>query len=193
MDPLSFAASLTALVTIANQLLRFCYTYTCTAVKYQREVQAITTEITQLSGILHAIQSIILDIPEGQSLNHEGVRTDGAPLRGTIQIFRMEEIVSCEQTLLEITSQLGKLSPQSTTFWKITKKKLLWPLKRPSLAMLYDRLERHKTTFILALSAYGTYDILLAQLANAKRPVAPRAGGHSERNTPTAAGETTYT
>jgi hypothetical protein len=169
MDPVSAAASLTGLITVANQLLRYCYAYTCAAVKYQREVQAITTEITQLSGILHAIQSIIVDIPEGHNLDPEGSRTDDAHLRNTIQLFRMEEtLVACEQTLIEITNQLGKLSPRSTNFWKTTKKKLLWPLKRPSLAILFDRLERHKTTFILVLSAYGTYGILLAQLANAK-------------------------
>lgn len=162
MDPLSFAASLSGLVTIANQLLRYCYTYASTAVKYQREVQGITTEITQISGILHAIQSIIVDIPEVPNPDSVGVRIEGTHLRSTLQIFRMEEIVSCEQTLLEITSQLGKLSPRSPTFWKITKKKILWPLKRPSLAMLLDRLERHKTTFILVLSAYGTYAVVLA-------------------------------
>lgn len=59
MDVLSLAASVWGLVALASGIVRFCYTYQTTMSEYKREIQAITSEVSELSGLLHALSPLI--------------------------------------------------------------------------------------------------------------------------------------
>lgn len=166
MDPLSIAASVAGLIGLTGQLVRFGYTYASGVLEYRRELQEITNEAVQLSGILCAIQPLVGDAGNAAQLV-TGDWSHQSRLESKSQILQVDEIAACEQTLLEITQELVRLSPQAGEFWKNTAKRLQWSLKRVPLVTLLARLERHKTTFSLALSAFGTCLLFIVQPANA--------------------------
>jgi hypothetical protein len=169
MDPLSIAASLAGLITITGQLVRFGFTFGSTVHDHQKEVQGITNEVVQLSGILHAIQPIVED---AERIRHTPPQTgcEGADVAGSLRnkrlIIPVEEIVACENTMVEISQELGKVSLQAGKFWSNTAKRLHWSVKQAPLSTLLNRLERHKATFSLALSAHSTYVTSFGQSAN---------------------------
>jgi hypothetical protein len=136
MDGLSVAANVAGLISLANELIQFGYMYGSSALGYQQEVQAVTSEITQLSGILNAIQPIIQ-------------RCHDNP------VLRKEDVDSCKETLLEIEQVLASASPEAGRLWR-TGRRLIWPLKQRTLKTLLEIVVKHKATFILGLAAQGT-------------------------------------
>jgi len=159
MDPLSAAANMAGLITLASSAVRLCYTYLSTVNDYHREVQAITNEVTQLFGLLHAIQPLLNDGAESQGpdllLLSMTDRSQNCVTEAIQPILPADEIDSCKRTLEEITEILGKLKSQDGKSLANITRKLQWPLRRPGLQTFLERLERHKTTFTLVFSARG--------------------------------------
>jgi hypothetical protein len=159
MDPVSATASIAGLIALASAITTFCYTYGTTARDYQKELKTLKEESTQLCGVLSAIKSIIEDAEEDANpvLSFSRVQQPSSmPVSDKIQIIRREDIVSCEDTLLEVMSVLTSLSPQTGKLWKNAMKRIQWPLKKVPLQALLDKMERNKSAFTLALSARGT-------------------------------------
>jgi hypothetical protein len=146
MEVIGAASAIAGLVTLANQVLCFCYTYL--SQNTAEEIQALTDEVTQLSGILQALRSVFDDSkPEPGSKPSDELKL----------LLPTYHFISCEQTLLEIQNSLECFNSNAPSFWKLQSTRLRLPSKKASLDNLIRRIERQKTTFILALSAYGTY------------------------------------
>lgn len=154
MDPISGIVTVADLISFASDIIRFSYTCVSGIREYKREVEAITSETTQLCGILQAIKPII---------NRSDTVPHYAPsltMRdATVQkpaLVRESDLIDCEQILQEIMQVLQDLSPQTGEFWKNAGRKVRWSLQTVPLQTLLGRLERSKTAFILAFCAYGT-------------------------------------
>jgi hypothetical protein len=159
MDGLSLTSSIAGLISLATEVVCFGYTYCSALREYEQEVLAITNEISQLSGILHALQ-LGINEPETEEVQLRScslpMQHAGTIIKDRLQIIPRDQLIACEQTLVEITQVLAKLSPQAEKKWKNLAQRMQWPLKRGSLKELIGRLERHKTTFIIAFSSHGT-------------------------------------
>jgi hypothetical protein len=163
MDPLSITVSVTTLLSLAGSLVSFGYIYGSTIRDAQKEVRAITEEATQLSGLLHSIQSIFDDAAP----SHESflVQPPHALPKLRPGVLSGDDMRACEQTLLEIAMFMSKASPEGGKFWKNTVNRLQWPIKKDSLQALLVRLERNKATVALSLSAHGTYAAYVSYMA----------------------------
>jgi hypothetical protein len=165
MDPLSITVSVTTLLSLAGSLVSFGYIYGSTIRDAQKEVRAITEEATQLSGLLHSIQSILDDAaPSNESFLVQSQPPHALPkLRPSV--LSGDDMRACEQTLREIAMFMSKASPEGGKFWKNTVNRLQWPIKKDSLQALLVRLERNKATVSLSLSAHGTYAAYVSYMA----------------------------
>jgi hypothetical protein len=57
-DPLPVAASVAGLVSLAGAVLSKCYTFTCGVANAPNEAKRLADEVTNLAGILAAVQGI---------------------------------------------------------------------------------------------------------------------------------------
>src|SRR5579859_5096801 len=80
-----------------------------------------------------------------------------APNGGRKHSSLFTEISACQSTLSEIKGISEKSTPRPGRAFGNTAKRFLWPLKKTDVMPYFDRVERHKAAFDLALSAYGTY------------------------------------
>ena len=146
-DGLSVAASIAGLVSVTDIVVRRLHGYIKAAKNAEKEIAALTAEITSLYGILNSLHLV-------------ACRFEGEELDTTMQIHH---IYSCHQTLLKITALLDKDDPRaSKNTMNSFRKKLHWPLSKSETNKLTAEVERHKATLSLALSADGVSALLKA-------------------------------
>jgi hypothetical protein len=75
--------------------------------------------------------------------------------RTSLELFNETRL--CCETLQEIQTILSQLTPKSNQPLKGAVKQLKWSFKKPDILQMKERLESHKTAFILILTAQGTY------------------------------------
>ena len=162
-DPLSIASGITAVLTVAVQLVSVCYQYSSTVKGATADIQKMLHELTSLMGVLTSIKAII--DPEcqepwaddenklvknseiGERLTHHCSLT-----RSQIDLLKMP-LDDCKQALDEVKVKLIGASTSSKLKLSRTSQLLMWPLKQKETLALLRRLERHKATFLSALTA----------------------------------------
>ena len=146
-DGLSVAASIAGLVSLADIAVNRLYKYIKEAKNAEKEITALTAEITSLYGILNSLRLV-------------ASRFEGEELETTMQI---QHIHSCHETLEKIEALLGKDDPRaSKNTMESFRRKLHWPLSKSETNKLIAEVERHKATLSLALSADGMSALLKA-------------------------------
>jgi len=162
MEAVAVASSFAGLLTLTSGVIQLGYTYIQTARKWHSEVRAITKEIIQLSGLLHTLQPLVDEISRSRqekaiippAVEVAEVRV---PLEERqIDVF-IKEVAACNATLEEVDAALRNSTPKARAGFGNASKRLLWLLKKPELMGFLDKLERHKATFDLSLTTYGTY------------------------------------
>ena len=67
-DPLSMAASIAVLISLADTLFRHAYKFGRTASGAKKEIQALATEINSFSGLLRSLEALADELEaEGQA------------------------------------------------------------------------------------------------------------------------------
>ena len=147
-DPLSISASVAGVITTADIVFRRIYEYAKAVKGAQKEIAALSLEVTSLFGVLHSLHLVICQL-EGQTFEPTA---------------RTHHIYSCHQTLEKIKTILEKHDPSSASEQpvKSAKRKLQWPFSAPETKHLITEVERHKTTLSLALTADGMSALLQA-------------------------------
>ena len=150
-DPLSIAASIAGLVTLAEVVFTRTYKYVRAVKKAAAEISALSSEIGALYGLLCSLRTI--------SLQLEGEKFESTA--------RIHYINSCQQTLEKVKDVLDKdKSSSSEEPWDALKYKLRWPFKSNEVKALLEDIERHKATLSVALGAdsiSGLFRILSGQ------------------------------
>lgn len=179
MDPISAAASIAGLLTIAVQLVKGAYTVAQSAKDYNKDLTTMGDEIATLMGLLVALKGSFVS-PYGGS-NGESPELSPTPSTpssssqrssfsnssyeivsfGRTQTYLSDqlcnELVACQSTMDDVAKLLSHAGPSSrrSSFTNVTKQ-MSWFLKKSDIAALTERLDRHKITFILILSSQGT-------------------------------------
>jgi hypothetical protein len=139
-DPLSIAASVAGLITIAETVIGSGYQYVKNAKDAGSQVSALISEITNLFGVLHSLHLV-------------ACRFEGEEFDSTMQIHHIH---SCYVVLEKIKLRLDKANPVgSHNALEAAKRKLHWPISSSETKSLIADVERHKSTLSLALHADG--------------------------------------
>lgn len=142
MDPLSATASVAGLIGLAGSVLSKCYAYGSAVESAPREANALTTSLTNLSGVLVGLQGV-------GSLSHSQEKKD-----------RFQTLVeNCRSTLARLDETLVASAPKdSQSKFDRALKRLKWPLGKKETLALVDMVETQKTTLNLALGELTAYD-----------------------------------
>ncbi|KAF8245541.1 hypothetical protein K440DRAFT_587008, partial [Wilcoxina mikolae CBS 423.85] len=132
VDPLSTAASIAGLISLAQMVVKEGYGYISTAVGCPGELSDLVREVTTLTGLLSTVGVIVGDE------HHATVSLGLSDIRKTLN------------DILELLSRFKTREGKSV---RNLGKKLLWPLVADESRELFDRIDRHKNTLQIALSA----------------------------------------
>jgi hypothetical protein len=181
MDPVSVTASMAGLLTIATNILKGVFILSTTARDFQNHWKSIANQVSQLVGVLHTLKSSFRPLTNELSLYMSGGSIASSPrdsipssssstpsereydvlsIRRTQEHLSTQltnEIASCQVTLMEVALLLSQSQLKPGKLISNVRKQLLWPLKKPELKKLLERLESHKSTFVLIFSSQGTY------------------------------------
>lgn len=170
MDPLSVASGIAGLVTLADVVISRTYNTIIACKHASEDSRKLLSEISALAGVLQSLSSL-------ESKLGAAALTSQIP---AAQIF------SCQQTLQNIRDKLLKSDPNEDgmSFFEKAKQKLSdkfqesdpseegisllqkakrtlkWPLSSSETEMFLSEMERHKSTFELALSVDALNAIL---------------------------------
>lgn len=145
-EPISAAASIAGLVTLADVVFGRIFKYVQTARKADEEITALSSEIGALYGILSRLNLV------SRQLVDDFVGT--AP--------RMHYIGSCQETLEKVRTILDRDTASSARTQHVDnlRRKLRWPFRSSEVKTLLAEIERHKATLGLALNVDGMTGLL---------------------------------
>ena len=138
-DPLSVAASIAGLITIADVVVRKGYCFLHDLKDVEKDAKKLIDEVNLLSGILHSLKNVA-----------EYLASDGYKFNPATQIHYVN---ACQKSLQRIQAQLDEADPTSSSGAKKLKKKLKWPFEKHKTEELLADIEKHKATMTLAMSA----------------------------------------
>jgi hypothetical protein len=138
MDPLSVASGVAGLVTLAEVVISRTYNTIITCKHASEDSRKLLREVQALSGIL-------------QSLVTLETKLGAAALQSQIPAAQAH---ACQTTLQNIREKLEKADPKEDgiSFVQRAKRTLRWPVSASETNSFLDEMERHKSTFDLALS-----------------------------------------
>jgi hypothetical protein len=139
MDPLSVAASVAGLVSLAGQLVPTLYNLGLTVKEANKDAHAAAVEVTAMSVVLQGLQGYII----GRSKAH--------PRR--LQLITVEHITAsltaCVFTYSELDAALKELHADTgLKAWD----RAMWFIKRDSIQDLVSKIQGHKLTFSCMLN-----------------------------------------
>lgn len=134
-DPLSIAASIAGVISLADIVFIRTRKYLSSAKNADKEVKDLAQEVLLLSGALHSLSRL------AQALDADGLKDKH------IENLRMHHIAACHATLDEVAKKLKKLEDNAT------KRKLVWPFVSDRTKELLAEISRHKQNIDLALTA----------------------------------------
>ena len=150
MDPLSFTASLIAVVGLAGTVAKTCKSYIDGIKNHPREIRLIYIEVTSLSSLLDGLNVLREDDYEDAKIIRQ-LQGNNGPLQG------------CQETIREISDLLDLSSVSSTSGGRSTKRRrlmtklptldqLAWPFRKDDAVSLLKRIATHKHTINVALT-----------------------------------------
>ncbi|KAI8650907.1 NACHT domain-containing protein [Fusarium keratoplasticum] len=140
-DPLSMAASIAGLISLADTLFRHTYKFGRTATGAKKEIQALATEINSFSGILRNLEAL------ADELEAEGQAFEPA--------FHVDHLIECRKIFDKIERQVTKAldSFNNRSRWEGISRQLKWPFSASDTRDLLQQLSRCKDSITLATSA----------------------------------------
>lgn len=151
MDPLSITSGIVGLVSLADMVVRRLVTYVCEVKDTEADIAALLAETSNVLGILRTLDLLVT--------HHSD---EGVPFVQTQYMY------ACHSTLDRLRLCLKEADPSTERgSLNVVRKKLRWPMSKPSTEGFIKELERHKSTLNLALSADGLAT-LMQTLANQK-------------------------
>ncbi|KAK5121612.1 hypothetical protein LTR85_004784 [Meristemomyces frigidus] len=146
MDGISAAASVAGLVTLAEVVISRIYNTILACKNASNDARKLLREMQSVAGILHSIAILEKKLVSGCL----STRILG------------QQILSCQFTLQEIRDMLEQADPKQAgiSIMQRAKRTLTWPITSSKTEKLVQDLERHKSTFDLAMSI-DAIDVLL--------------------------------
>ncbi|KAF7541307.1 hypothetical protein G7054_g743 [Neopestalotiopsis clavispora] len=145
-DPLSIAASVAGLLSLADSVFRGVFRYSREVSDAQRDIKALRDELQSVASVLHGIK-LLTETLEGDAPH--------------ASFLRLEHIHSCRAVLKEIQSRIAKSdpSPEGNKRIERAKQSLKWPFGKSRTSEMVNELSRQKGTLQLALQADTMADL----------------------------------
>lgn len=175
MDPISLAASIAGLISLVDLAVtrgtRFYYSFR----DAPKEILQLIGEAAALSGVLSALTRIVeqkthiidsemtavgnIDSKGGLQQLFHGNNQSLLPDAPEKTAEKMEPILiqSCRETLEQLRDIIDRLEERPGDTLKNARKKLRWVSKEDAIRILVAKIERHKSSFQLAISADSLY------------------------------------
>jgi hypothetical protein len=139
MDVLSVAASVTALVQVAEKVVKFVL-----AIKDAPSIMHdIVDEVVAIQVIFHSLQQFILDLPNGSEEGKEMITIDQLVIT----------LTGCVSRFTELEGILGSLETDSNSLNMVSRAK--WAQKGQDLGRIIRALQNHKLSLNLIMSIYS--------------------------------------
>ncbi|TVY20585.1 Ankyrin-2 [Lachnellula arida] len=128
-DPLSIAGSIAGLVAIADTIFTRIYRYTKAVKGAAKEIQALGSEITTLSGLLRNLELVLNEYEEQQhsscrlllfSLAAQLARQDETAFAHLQKLYEKHHPIDSGTILLEISALVKTVSQQSSCFQDVS-------------------------------------------------------------------------
>ena len=154
MDPLSFTASLVAIIGLSQTVLVACYRLQGQIKDAEKDVSSIIADVQALTDIMEEFREITQGPDEADEiLKSLSLSTAAEPGNGGKQpVFTacLSALEACDSALRYLS---GKLAPLCKPGFR---SKLMWPLQASAVEQKLGIINRQKTTLSLALSVYQT-------------------------------------
>ncbi|KAI8721091.1 NACHT domain-containing protein [Fusarium sp. LHS14.1] len=139
-DPLSTAASIAGLMSLADTVFRYVFKYVRGAVNAKKEVETIFNEISGLSAVLRHLHVLASELEAEASFE---------------PTLRMQHLTHCKQTLETLRNRVKKAADDfdNKTKWEGITRRLKWPLSASETQDLLSDISRCKETLALATTA----------------------------------------
>jgi hypothetical protein len=179
MDPVSATASIAGLVAIAMSLAKGAYQLSISARDFRNEWNSIANQVALLVGVLHSLKpsfgspGLLTDQILSNSTSSSPTSSTPSSLStpsekeyDVLSVRRAQEylssqlaneIATCQATLIEVEQILSQSQQKPGKRMSNITKQFLWPLKKPEFQKLVEKLESHKSSFVLIFSSQGTY------------------------------------
>ncbi|ETS81450.1 hypothetical protein PFICI_06452 [Pestalotiopsis fici W106-1] len=146
-DPLSIAASIAGLLSLADSAFRGVFRYTQDASNAQKDIKALCTELQSVAVVLHGVKLLT------ETLEQDATRS--SPLR-------LEHVHSCRAVLNEILGRIVRFDPTpgDNKSIKHAMQALKWPFGKSRTMEMVNELSRQKETLQLALQASTMADLM---------------------------------
>ncbi|CAI7611180.1 unnamed protein product [Penicillium pancosmium] len=135
MDPLSYAASVVAIIQLAGSIVKICGGYIKEAQDAREEILELQQAVTDLAGVLRQLH-VLLQGPGGSRFSSSQT-LDGAMTKCRLTLQGLEVIIGPEK--------------RSNLMRRLGLRALAWPLKRSEVKGAISDLESYKSTFTLSL------------------------------------------
>lgn len=146
-DPLSIAASIAGVITLADVVFGRLYKYAKVVKDAPSEVKKLTTLVNDLGGLLNSLARLARAL-------------EGEPFDASL---RIQHVDSCHFILSKLDKMLQKADKDLGKPSQLDKlqRKLKWPLSTPQIKEYLEELSIHKESLSLALSADSMNGLLL--------------------------------
>ena len=138
-DPVSIAASIGGLISLADIVFIHVFRYARSAVNAKQEVKLLADEIKALAGVLQSLHLLA-----------NGLEAEGQLFDPTVRAHHLGLLSS---TLNRLQERVGKTHDENGSKAKHMLQQLIWPFSTSDTKKLLEDLIQHKTTISLALSA----------------------------------------
>ncbi|KAG8823600.1 hypothetical protein FRC19_003481 [Serendipita sp. 401] len=134
-EAIGLGLSIFALVKLGAVVLNTCYDYVAKAKNAPEDIQRIISEVGSLQTILEQLQRLTSDPDEEKMTLLKSLEGPNGPFK------------ACYDVLDEIQKKLQSIKDVASL-----RRRLLFPFEGPKLNELLHTLEKHKTSFILAIA-----------------------------------------
>jgi hypothetical protein len=138
MDPLSVASGVAGLVTLAEVVISRTYNTIITCKHASEDSRKLLREVQALAGILQSLAAL------ESKIGPTAIRSQ----------VTAHQVYDCQKTLQSIRDRLERADPkeQGISFVQKAKRTLKWPFSLSDTEEFLAEMERHKSSFDLALS-----------------------------------------
>jgi hypothetical protein len=139
-EPLSMAASIAGLMSLADTVFRYVFKYARGAVNAKKEVESLSTEINGLSAVLRSLHALASELEAEASFE---------------PTLRMQHLTHCKQTLETLLNRVKKAADDfdNKAKWEGITRRLKWPFSASETKDLLSDISRCKETLTLATAA----------------------------------------
>lgn len=136
-DPLSIAASVAGLLSLAQAVIIGLNNYVMTAKEAPAEIRALVGELESLSTVLHEIETTLVSNPAGQK--------DNQTLEKTVSV--------CQEWLKKtlVALQEADVEDEKSKYKRLFKK-MKYPFKRDDVQKMLVTVRDYKATLTLAMT-----------------------------------------